>query len=150
MVDNHWIDAPSVEQWLADNTQDMLGVDTQQYTIFFVNWYGRSDFKFHVYTKTDEPDPETGVNFGEREMIGKLIAWGGTPADDEETGLGSLHRLWFYDLSAGPEAWTSNWNVDDADLDGVVQWITVCRLSGNTAIQLGTGRLTTYPAIWGR
>ena len=47
-----------------------------------------------------------------------MIAWGGTTPDDEETGLGSLHRLWFYDLSAGPEGWTDNWNVDDADLDG--------------------------------
>ena len=26
--------------------------------------------------------------------------------------------MWFYDLSAGPESWTDNWNVDDADVDG--------------------------------
>jgi len=26
--------------------------------------------------------------------------------------------VWFYDLSAGPENWGGNWNVDDADLDG--------------------------------
>jgi hypothetical protein len=25
--------------------------------------------------------------------------------------------VWFYDLSAGPESWTDNWNVDDADVD---------------------------------
>jgi hypothetical protein len=43
----------------------------------------------------------------------KLIASGGTTPNDEENGLGSLHRIWFYDLSAGPEAWTDNWNVDD-------------------------------------
>ena len=36
-----------------------------------------------------------------------MIAWGGTSG-----------RSWFYDLSAGPERWTSNWNVDDADVDG--------------------------------
>ena len=36
-----------------------------------------------------------------------MIAWGGTHG-----------RTWFYDLSAGPEAWTDNWNVDDPDLDG--------------------------------
>lgn len=113
VTDNHWIDAPSVEQWLADNAETMLGVDTQQYTIFFVNWYGRSDFKFHVYTKTDEPDPDTGFNFGEELHSRKVIAWGGTTPDDEESGLGSLHRIWFYDLSAGPEGWTDNWNVDD-------------------------------------
>jgi hypothetical protein len=113
VTDNHWIDAPSVEQWLADNTSSMLGVDTSEYTVFFVNWYGRDDFKFHVYTKTDEPDPDTGYNFGELRESRKLIAWGGTTPDDEENGLGSLHRIWFYDLSAGPEGWTDNWNVDD-------------------------------------
>ena len=111
--DNHWIDAPSVEQWLADNTGSMLGVDTTEYTIFFINWYGRNDFKHHVYTKIDEPDPDTGYNFGLQRESRKLIAWGGTTPDDEESGLGSLHRIWFYDLSAGPEAWTDNWNVDD-------------------------------------
>jgi len=118
VADNVWIDAPSVEQWLADNTGSMLGVDTQQYTIFFVNWYGRSDFKFHVYTKIGEPDPDTGYDFGLLRESRKIIAWGGTSPDDEETGLGSLHRIWFYDLSAGPESWTDNWNVDDADMDG--------------------------------
>ena len=110
VADNHWIDAPSVEQWLADNANM---VDTTDYTIFFVNWYGRDDFKYHVYTKTDEPDPDTGYNFGVERESRKLIAWGGTTPDDEENGLGSLHRIWFYDLSAGPEGWTDNWNVDD-------------------------------------
>ena len=118
VTDNAWIDAPSVEQWLADNAEPELGVDTSDYTVFFVNWYGRPDFRFHVYTKTDEPDPDTDYNFGELRETRKLIAWGGTTPDDEENGLGSLHRLWFYDLSAGPEGWTDNWNVDDADLDG--------------------------------
>jgi len=113
VTDNHWIDAPSVEQWLANNADGALGIDTTQYTIFFVNWYGREDFKFHVYTKTDEPDPDTGYNFGELRDSRKVIAWGGTTPDDEESGLGSLHRIWFYDLSAGPEGWTDNWNVDD-------------------------------------
>lgn len=118
VTDNHWIDAPSVEQWLADNSGAMLGLDTTQYTIFFVNWYGRDDFIHHVYTKIDEPDPDTGFNFGTGTDSRKLIAWGGTTPDDEESGLGSLHRIWFYDLSAGPEAWTDNWNVDVADLNG--------------------------------
>ncbi len=113
VTDNHWIDAPSVEQWLAGNAGSMLGVDTTDYTIFFVNWYGRDDFKYHVYTKIGEPDPDTGYDFGLERESRKLIAWGGTTPDDEETGLGSLHRIWFYDLSAGPEAWTDNWNVDD-------------------------------------
>jgi hypothetical protein len=115
VTENHNIDAPTVERWLADHPP--AGVDTRQNTIFFVNWYGRPDFKFHVYTKTDEPDPDTGFSFGELDSR-KLIAWGGTTPDDEENGLGRLRRVWFYDLSAGPESWTDNWNVDDADVDG--------------------------------
>lgn len=118
VTENHWIDAPTVEQWLADNAGAALGIDTSDYTIFFIDWYGREDFVHHVYTKTDEPDPDTGYNFGLERESRKLIAWGGTTPDDEENGLGALHRIWFYDLSAGPEAWTDNWNVDDVDLDG--------------------------------
>ncbi|MGI5212228.1 hypothetical protein [Plantactinospora sp. CA-290183] len=113
---NHHIDAPSVEKWLA--THPPAGVDTRRNTVFFVNWYGRSDFKFHVYTKTDEPDPDTGYNFGVERDSRKIIAWGGTTAADEENGLGSTRRIWFHDLSAGPESWTDNWNVDEPDLDG--------------------------------
>ncbi|MEX1263397.1 MAG: hypothetical protein WEE66_05590 [Actinomycetota bacterium] len=118
VTENHFIDAPSVERWLIDHAPN--GVDTTQDTLFFINWWGRSDFKFHVYTKTGEPDPDTGLDFGVDRESRKMIAWGGTTADDEETGLGSrgTHRVWFYDLSAGPESWTDNWNVDDADLDG--------------------------------
>ena len=115
---NHFIDAPSVEKWLIDNAP--AGVDTHRNTVFFINWWGRSDFKFHVYTKFGEPDPDTGYDFGINRQTRKIIAWGGTTANDEETGLGARgeRRVWFHDLSAGPEAWTDNWNVDDADVDG--------------------------------
>ena len=116
VTDNHLIDAPTVERWLAKHPP--AGVDTRHNTIFFVNWYGQPNFKFHVYTKTDEPDPDTDFNFGAELDSRKLIAWGGTTPDDEETGLGELRRVWFYDLSAGPESWTDNWNVDEPDLDG--------------------------------
>ena len=117
IASNAWIDAPSVEKWLAQNAGAKLGIDTRQYTVFLVNWYGRADFRPHVYTKIGEPDPDTQFDFGLLESR-KLIAWGGTTPDDEESGLGTLARIWFYDLSAGPEAWSGNWNVDDADLDG--------------------------------
>jgi hypothetical protein len=96
------IDAPSVEAWLADN----LSVKPNSYTVVFINWYGRPDFQFHIYTKTDEPDPDTEHNFGEEDFA-KMIAWGGTSS-----------RIWFYDLSAGPEWNTDNWVVDTRDLDG--------------------------------
>ncbi len=92
-----FIDAPKVEHYLEAND----GGRRSGYTIYFVNWYGRSDFRFHVYSKTDEVDPDTQVNFGTRGSR-RMIAWGGTSS-----------RSWFYDLSAGPESWTNNWIVDD-------------------------------------
>lgn len=101
------IDGPATEQWLASRAHSMLGIDTKRgYTVFFVNWYGRDDFRFHVYSKNDEPDPDTGHHFGEQDAR-KMIAWGG-----------SHSRTWFVDLSAGPEAWTDNWYVDVSDVDG--------------------------------
>jgi hypothetical protein len=116
VTDNAWIDAPKVEKWLVNNGGD-AGVNTALPTVFLVNWYGRSDFKFHVYTKTDEPDPDTGYNFGEVRESRKMIAWGGTSANDPQNGLGRLARVWFHDLSAGPEAKTDNWDITNADLD---------------------------------
>jgi hypothetical protein len=114
--ENYFVDAPSVEKWLYQHPA--AGIDAARDTIVFVNWWGRSDFKFHTYTKFGEPDPDTGYDFGKNRQSRKLIAWGGTSAADEETGFGAASRTWFYDLSAGPESWTDNWNVDDADVDG--------------------------------
>jgi hypothetical protein len=112
---NYKIDSILAERWLAENGQSMLGVNTRQYTIFFVNWHGRSDFKFHVYSKTQERDVDTGVSVDDL-RYSPAIAGGGTPADDPETPLGSLRRIWFFDLSAGPEI--NHWNLTTADLDG--------------------------------
>ena len=123
ITSNSWIDAPSVEHWLHHNLHHELGMDPEEYTVAFINWYGRADFMFHVYTKTDEPDPDTGYNFGLLRDSRKLTAWGGTAPADEESGHAAghgmndghemhAHRLWFYDLSAGPEGWSDNWNLD--------------------------------------
>ncbi len=112
---NHEIDAPTVEKWLAFNPPS--GVDTRENTVYLINWYDRPDFKFHVYTKTDEPDPDTGQNWGKYASRG-LVAWGGTTAADEESGLGATRRVWFHDLSAGPDEFSGSWNVDNPDLDG--------------------------------
>jgi hypothetical protein len=121
VADNHFIDAPSVEKWLAKNPPG--GVDTRRNTVYFINWWGngtspRPGFKHHVYTKFGEPDPDTGYDFGRNRASRKIIAWGGTTPDDPQTGLGGTYRVWFYDLSAGPESFTDNWNVDTPDLDG--------------------------------
>jgi len=114
--DNHRISAPFVERWLALNPPE--GIDTRRNTVYLIDWYDRPDFKFHVYTKTNEPDPDTGYNFGRERASRKIVAWGGTPVSDEENGYGTTRRVWFHDLSAGPELWAGNFNVDDADLDG--------------------------------
>ena len=112
---NYKIDSVLAERWLAENGESMLGVNTRQYTIFFVNWYGRPDFRFHIYSNTQERDVDTGVSLDDL-RFSPAIAGGGTPSDDPETPLGSLRRIWFFDLSAGPEF--SHWNLTTADLDG--------------------------------
>jgi hypothetical protein len=116
---NYAINAVSVEKWLAQNPP--AGVDTTKYTVFLINWYGRADFKFHVYTKTDEPDLDTGYNFGVVRSSRKMIGWGGNTPDDPQTGWGNglgVRRVWFYDLSAGPESWAGSYDLVNADLDG--------------------------------
>jgi hypothetical protein len=126
---NHHIDAPTVERWLA--THPPAGVDTRRNTIFFVNWYGRPDFKFHVYTKTGEPNPDTGVDFGEYESR-KLIAWGGTTPDDEENGLGVLRRVWFYDLPPGRNPGPTTGTSTTPTWTATACPTTACRRSGST------------------
>ena len=118
ITNNVTINTASTEKWLADHAQQMIGVNTKQYTVFYVNWYGRPDFRFHYYQHGAEPDPDTGHAFG-LEPGAELRGWGGTTPDDPETGLGSLQRIWFFDLSAGPSE--LDWNVDDADYAGYGQ-----------------------------
>jgi hypothetical protein len=106
---NHKIDAASVERWLAQNPP--RGVNTVENTVFFINWFGRPDFRFHTYQKVGEPISDSSLDYGAKDSH-QLIAWGGTPPDDEETGWGELSRVWFHDLSAGPDWRTANWQVD--------------------------------------
>jgi hypothetical protein len=96
------INAGSVENWLQTNAAPK----PRAYTVYFINWYGRSGFRFHLYTKKDDPDPDTGHNFGNRQSRG-ITSWGGTSS-----------RTWFYDFSAGPEWNTANYVVDTKDLNG--------------------------------
>ena len=112
VTSNCSINAPSVERWLGDNLA-RLSVDRRQYTVVLVNWYGRPDFRFHVYDKTNEPDPDTDVNFGADQDRTRVIAWGGTAPDDPQDPSPTVKRVWFCDLSAGPDGYTGSWNVDD-------------------------------------
>ena len=96
-----YIDGPDVERWLENNAEPRRN----GYTLYFINWYGREDFRFHAYTRMGDPDPDTGVDFGNLQSHA-LVSWGGTRS-----------RSWFYDFSAGPEWNSSNWVVDFTDLD---------------------------------
>ncbi len=97
-----YVDGPSVERWLEANA----GPRQNGYTLYFINWYGREDFRFHAYTKRGDPDRDTGVDFGNFQSSA-MVSWGGTRS-----------RSWFYDFSAGPEWNTANWFVDATDLNG--------------------------------
>jgi hypothetical protein len=97
------LDARRVERWLDTQGRAALGIGQDSYTVFFVNWYGRPDFQFHVYTREVGADPDTGVS---PEPLW-LTAWGGDRAGS-----------WFFDPSAGPNAYGGSANVDDTDLTG--------------------------------
>ena len=121
VTQNHWIDAGAVEKWIIEHPPATAtgAPDLTKPTILFVNWADRPDFKFHVYTKTNEPDPDTGYNFGVIRDSRKIVAWGGTAPDDEENPYaGDPRRLWFYDLSAGPETWGGSFEITNPDIDG--------------------------------
>lgn len=113
------IDALATENWLADNSA-RVGVRNGEYTIYFINWYDRPDFKFHSYTRLDALDSDAGPatddnepsQFGRRGSR-RLIAWGGSAR------VGApAQRVWFYDLSANPDPWTTAYDVTNPDVDG--------------------------------
>lgn len=93
------IPGPMVESWLARNLPRLAGTRPGADTIVFINWFGRPDFRFHVY-QGDAVDPDTGRDDRRADTAG--VAWGGTK-----------ERLWFYDLSAGPDYY--NWNIVDEE-----------------------------------
>jgi hypothetical protein len=111
------IDAIDTERWLGEHLGE-IGIDTFEPTVVLINWHSRPDFRFHHYTKTGDPDPETLVDAGTSwPWSTSLIAWGGTAADDVSDPAGAVYRVWFHDLSAGPDAFTVNWELTTPDLD---------------------------------
>jgi hypothetical protein len=101
-----YIDANATEAWLEQQSRQRLGIAADEYTVFLVNWYGRSDFQFHDYYHLGNLDPGTGFDYGQlSESLTR--AWGGNSGP-----------TWFYDLSAGPDWDDNSYDVDDADLDG--------------------------------
>ncbi|GAC1411094.1 MAG: hypothetical protein NVSMB57_05440 [Actinomycetota bacterium] len=113
ITENLDISAYQVERWLGKNAP--AGVDTTRDTVFFINWYGRHDFKFHLYRKLGHPNVDTGLDFGTRDHQTSIAAGGSPPALTDEPA--QQKRVWFYDLSAGPEAWTRNYMIDTKDIN---------------------------------
>ncbi|MFN2486082.1 MAG: hypothetical protein ABR609_05635, partial [Acidimicrobiia bacterium] len=117
-----YMDGPATERTLEAMARQLLGIDTRRsYTIFFVNWHGRADFQFHLYTKTDEADPDTGYNWGAAQSSRKMIARGGT-----------LTRTWFYDLSAGPTLGRTTGSSTSSISLATASRIIACLPSGTT------------------
>lgn len=105
------IDALQTENWLADNGA-RVGVKNGEYTVYLINWYDRPDFKFHSYARLDAKDTDTDTEFGKRPNR-RLSAWGGSTRDGK-----AAQRVWFYDLSANPDPWTTAYDVTNPDVDG--------------------------------
>jgi hypothetical protein len=51
-----YIDAPTVERWLEHNANPR----TNGYTVYFINWYGRRDFRFHAWDAAEQRDHLVG------------------------------------------------------------------------------------------
>lgn len=116
-ISESWlVDATDAEHWLAANAGPLLGIDTTRPTVFFINWFGRPDFRFHTYAFLGQrPGFPFPIGFTHE---GQMVAWGGSPADAPYGALGRTARVWFYDVSAGPDFETANWYLEQADFSG--------------------------------
>ena len=103
MTYNVFFDARKVEDWFYNNSMDYTGLPDNGYTFVIANL---TEVQSATYDQMNEPksNPPTphyySVNYqdwdrnyrpGYREFA---VAWGGA------------HRLWYLDLSAGPDFWT--------------------------------------------
>src|SRR5262245_32510487 len=112
ITQNYLLHAAFVEKVLSQNLPDLLGVDVTKPTVVVLNWFGRPDYIDHIYLDGSEPDPETGIARGFFTNA-ELAGYGGTSHTDPETCQGDciFHRLWFYDVSAGPMLLTGGFDL---------------------------------------
>ncbi len=114
MAESWLVDSVSAEAWLATNAGPMLGVDTSLPTVFFVNWHGRADFRFHTYrfAHVTSGMPAPAGDMADQSLTN---AFGGSTPDDPQQPLPQLARVWFYDVSAGPTPY--NFELATRELD---------------------------------
>lgn len=112
ITQNYLLDAAFVEKVLSQSLPELLGVDVTRPTVVLLNWWGRADYVDHIYLDGSEPDPETGAPRGFF-VSNELAGYGATSDRDPETCQGDciFHRLWFYDVSAGPMARTGGFDL---------------------------------------
>ena len=78
-----------------------------------MNWWGRPDYVDHIYLDPNEPGPETGAPRG-LFFDNELAGYGGTSrcrSRDLSESDCIFHRLWFYDISAGPMGRTGGFDL---------------------------------------
>ena len=140
------ISAAATERWLAMNPPP--GVNTSEYTAYFIDWYGRKDFQFHVYDKLGEPDTDAKVDYGVSDQH-LIVAWGGSARTDQEDPMPSDRRVWFYDMSAGPDWRTGNWDVANETGYRILPSWEYHEEGARSPLSLGTdlGLLARYVAI---
>jgi hypothetical protein len=143
VTDNHYIDAPTVERWLA--LHPPAGVDTRRDTIFFVNWYGRPDFKFHVYTKTNEPDPDTALTSGSSVTAARSSPGAEPPPTTRRTGSASCAGSGSTTCRPGPSPGPTTGTSTTPTWTATGWPTTACRRSGSTP-GAGSGRRRRCPA----
>jgi hypothetical protein len=112
ITQDYLLDAAFVEKLLSQNIGPLLGIDVTEPTMVVLNWWGRPDYVDHIYLDGSEPDPDTGFPRGFF-AINELAGYGPTNHTDPETCHGDciFHRLWFYDISAGPMGRTGGWDM---------------------------------------
>src|SRR5262245_52882553 len=112
VTQNYLLDAAFVEKVLSQNLASLLGVDVTKPTVVLLNWWGRPDYVDHIYLDGSEPDPETGFPRGFT-FGNELAGYGATNDKDPETCHSDciFHRLWFYDVSAGPMGRTGGFDL---------------------------------------
>lgn len=137
ITENLRVPAEVVEAHLESTLASRIGTD---YTIVFLDGYRGGDLPFHTYW-INEPDPDTLEPFGLRDSR-QMIAFGGTHG-----------RLWYYDFSAGPDFWTTNfdpslyWNPRNYAIPPIWHYVPMRRFDPVDQLSTDVAYLTRFVGI---